>query len=140
MSEIELLIFPIHLLFPVSINTHSILPVVHTKFLDVTYLCFIPIPKLSGNPVVLFSKYKQNLVNSFLKHSNEYSSLHGGDRIPVELFQILEDDAVKVLHSVQFRSVAQSFLTLCGPMNCSMPGLPIHHQLPVHSNSLPSSW
>ena len=75
MSEIELLIFPIHLLFPVSINTHSILPVVHTKFLDVTYLCFIPIPNLSGNPVVLFSKYRQNLVNSFLKHSTEYSSL-----------------------------------------------------------------
>ena len=64
----------------------------------------------------------------------------GSDGIPGELFQILEDDAVKVLHSVQFRSVAQSFLTLCGPMNCSMPGLPIHHQLPVHSNSLPSSW
>ena len=25
---------------------------------------------------------------------------HGGDGIPVELFQILEDDAVKVLHSI----------------------------------------
>ena len=75
MSEIELLIFPLHLLFPVSINAHSILPVVHTKFLDVTSLCFIPIPNLSGNPVVLFSKYRQNLVNSFLKHSTEYSSL-----------------------------------------------------------------
>ena len=24
----------------------------------------------------------------------------GGDRIPVELFQILKDDAVKVLHSI----------------------------------------
>ena len=72
--------------------------------------------------------------------SNTMNKASGGDRIPVELFQILEDDAVKVLHSVQFRSVAQSFLTLCGPMNCSMPGLPIHHQLPVHSNSLPSSW
>ena len=24
----------------------------------------------------------------------------GGDRIPVELFQILQDDAVKVLHSI----------------------------------------
>ena len=24
----------------------------------------------------------------------------GGDRIPVELFQILEDDAMKVLHSI----------------------------------------
>ena len=32
--------------------------------------------------------------------------------------------------SVQFSSVAQSSLTLCDPMNCSMPGLPVHHQLP----------
>ena len=32
--------------------------------------------------------------------------------------------------SVQFSSVAQSCLTLCDPMNCSMPGLPVHHQLP----------
>ena len=27
-------------------------------------------------------------------------------------------------------SVAQSCLTLCDPMDCSMPGLPVHHQLP----------
>ena len=27
-------------------------------------------------------------------------------------------------------SVAQSCLTLCDPMNHSMPGLPVHHQLP----------
>ena len=32
--------------------------------------------------------------------------------------------------SVQFSSVAQSCLTLCNPMNCSMPGLPVSHQLP----------
>ena len=31
--------------------------------------------------------------------------------------------------SVQFSSVAQSCSTLCDPMNCSMPGLPVHHQL-----------
>ena len=96
----------------------------------------------------------------------------GGDGIPVELFQILKDDAVKVLHSlcqqiwkiqqwpqawkrsvfipipkkgnakesshyhtialisVQFSSVAQSCLTLCDPMYCSMSGLPVHHQIP----------
>ena len=30
----------------------------------------------------------------------------------------------------QFSSVAQSCLTLCNPMNCSTPGLPVHHQLP----------
>ena len=33
-------------------------------------------------------------------------------------------------HSVQFSSVTQSCLTLCNPMNCSTPGLPVHHQLP----------
>ena len=31
---------------------------------------------------------------------------------------------------VQFSSVTQSCPTLCDPMNCSMPGLPVHHQLP----------
>jgi len=31
---------------------------------------------------------------------------------------------------VQFSSVAQSCLTLCDPMNHSMPGLPVHLQLP----------
>ena len=34
------------------------------------------------------------------------------------------------LESVQFSSVAQSCLTFCDPMNCSTPGLPVHHQLP----------
>ena len=33
-----------------------------------------------------------------------------------------------VFSSVQL--VAQSCPTLCNPMNCSMPGLPVHHQLP----------
>ena len=32
-----------------------------------------------------------------------------------------------ILH--KFSSVAQSCLTLCDPMNCRTPGLPIHHQL-----------
>ena len=31
---------------------------------------------------------------------------------------------------VQFSLIAQSCPTLCNPMNCSMPGLPVHHQLP----------
>ena len=29
----------------------------------------------------------------------------------------------------QFSSVTQLCLTLCDPMDCSMPGLPVHHQL-----------
>ena len=35
-----------------------------------------------------------------------------------------------IFSSVQFSSVAQSCPTLSDPMNRSMPGLPVHHQLP----------
>ena len=35
-----------------------------------------------------------------------------------------------VHYLVQFSSVAQSCPTLWDPMNCSTPGLPVHHQLP----------
>ena len=41
--------------------------------------------------------------------------------------------------SVLFSSVAQLCLTLCDPMNRNTPGLPVHHQLRVHSNERPSS-
>ena len=39
-------------------------------------------------------------------------------------------DCTRVLCSVEFSSVAQSCLTLCDPIDCSTPGLPIYHQLP----------
>ena len=35
----------------------------------------------------------------------------------------------------QFSSVAQSCLTLCDPMDCSTPGLPVHHQLPEFAHT-----
>ena len=80
----------------------------------------------------------------------------GGDGMPVELFQMLKDDAVKVLHSMcqqiwktqqwpqdwkrsvfipipkkdnakeHSSEVAQSCLTLCDPTHCSPPGSSIH--------------
>ena len=77
----------------------------------------------------------------------------GGDGIPVELFQILKDDAVKVLHSIRqliwktqqwpqdwkrsvFISISKKVKmesevvqlcpTLCDPMDCSLPGSSVH--------------
>ena len=38
--------------------------------------------------------------------------------------------AKRTWYLVQFSSVAQSCLTLYNPMNRSMPGLPVRHQLP----------
>ena len=37
--------------------------------------------------------------------------------------------------SVQFTSVTQSCPTLCDAMDCSMPGFPVHHQLPEHTQT-----
>ena len=39
------------------------------------------------------------------------------------------DFSTEIFLQVQFSSVAQSCLTLCNPMDCSTPGLPVHHQL-----------
>ena len=36
----------------------------------------------------------------------------------------------RLLSAVQFSLVAQLCPTLCDPMDCSMPGFPVHHQLP----------
>ena len=37
---------------------------------------------------------------------------------------------LKTIISVQFSSITESCPTLCDPMDCSTPGLPVHHQLP----------
>ena len=44
--------------------------------------------------------------------------------------QKLKIMAFNPISSVQFISVTQSCPTLCDPMNHSMPGLPVYHQLP----------
>ena len=40
------------------------------------------------------------------------------------------DKSCPISQSVQFSSVAQWCPTLCNPMNCSVPALPVRHQLP----------
>ena len=50
---------------------------------------------------------------------------------PMEFFTELEQ--------VQFSSLAQSCPTLCDPIDCSMPGLPVHHQL-LESTQTPVHW
>ena len=38
-------------------------------------------------------------------------------------------DYAKAFDYAQFRSVTQSYLTLCDPMDCSTPGFSVHPQL-----------
>ena len=37
---------------------------------------------------------------------------------------------LQLFYLIQFSSAAQSCLTLYDPMDCSTPGLPVHHQFP----------
>ena len=56
-------------------------------------------------------------------HSGKYKYMQGAT------CNLYEKQCLKS-PSVQFSSVAQSCPTLCDSMNRSMPGLPVHHQLP----------
>ena len=49
---------------------------------------------------------------------------------PYRVTGSIPSQGTKILHTTQFSSVAQWCPTLCDPMDCSMPGLPVHHQLP----------
>ena len=46
------------------------------------------------------------------------------------LVLVQKENYINSLASVQFHSFDQSCPTLCDPMDCSRPGLPVHHQLP----------
>ena len=46
-----------------------------------------------------------------------------------ETIKLLGEKIRNMIFDIQFTSVTQSCLTLCNPMDCSTPGLPVHHQL-----------
>ena len=62
----------------------------------------------------VFDQYSSKFVNQLYREKKQHLKYSSRDTIP-KLFQ--------------FSSVAQSCPTLCDPMNCSTPGLPVHHQL-----------
>ena len=57
-----------------------------------------------------------------------------------QVAKVLGSSSPSVPPKNQFSSVTQSCPVLCIPMDCSMPGFPVHHQLPeLCSNSCPPS-
>ena len=70
-----------------------------------------------------------------------YSSLSTQSPSPQKTFNKLTIWGAWIFYkcNTQFSSVSQSCLTLCDPMDCSTPGLPVRHQLPELAQTLPSS-
>ena len=62
-----------------------------------------------------------------LIHFSKYH--HESDNYFIQIWQMRESEALRnyryLGESLQFSSVAQLCPTLCDPMNCSMPGLPV---------------
>ena len=59
------------------------------------------------------------------KHNHRWGNGGQSDLLNAQMLKVWAAN-----HSVQFSSVAQSYLTLCDPMNHSTPGFPVHHKLP----------
>ena len=74
-------------------------------------------------------------LKSLLMEVNEDSE-KAGLKLNIQKTKIMASGPIS---SVQFSSVAQLCPTLCDPMNHSMPGLPVHHQLPEFTSPI-SSW
>ena len=72
----------------------------------------------------------QGTLKSLLQHHSSKSSILLHSTFFMVSLSHLYMTARKTISSVQFSHVTQSCPTLCNPMNLSMPGLPVHHQLP----------
>ena len=86
----------------------------HTKYVKVFF-------KLNNKKIAQFLKrariWKDTSIEKMIHMSNKHVN-----RCSMSL--------IIQFSSVQFSSVSQLCLTLCDPMKCSTPGLPVHHYLP----------
>ena len=78
-----------------------------------------------ADDTTLMAERKEELKSLWIKVKEE--SEKAGLKLNIKKTKIMASSPIS---SVQFSSVAQSCPTLCDPMNRSMPGLPVHHQLP----------
>ena len=67
--------------------------------------------------------------------NNPHPSSCSGQILQVILTPLI----LSYLHIICCCSVAQSCPTLCNPMDCSTPGLPVHHQLKLMESVMPSN-
>ena len=75
--------------------------------------------------ITLMAESKEELKNLLMKVKEE--SEKAGLKFNIQKAKIMASSPIS---SFQFSSVTQSCLTLCDPMSCSMPGLPVQRQLP----------
>ena len=112
------------------------------------YLQYVPILEFVAIILCLFQSIYQMIHGFFYQLLDLYSEFYflhhiSQNRIKFFCFSVIKhknNSSIYICYTILgisrnfywgvFSSVAQSCPTLCDPMNCSMPGLPVHHQLP----------
>ena len=77
-----------------------------------------------ADDTTLMAGSEEELKNLLMKVKEESEKV--GLKLNIQKTKVMASGPIS---SVQFSSVTQSCLTLCDPMNCSTPGLPVHNQL-----------
>ena len=78
-----------------------------------------------ADDITLMAENEEELKSLLMKVKVESEKV--GLKLNIQTTKIMASGPIS---SVQFSSVAQLCPILCDPMNCSTPGLPVHHQLP----------
>ena len=78
-----------------------------------------------ADDTTLMAESEEELKSLLMKVKEESEKV--GLKLNIQKTKIMASGPIS---SVQFSSVTQLCPTLCDPMNHSMPGLPVHHQLP----------
>ena len=84
--------------------------------------CYLKIIQIFGGNLTVFL-----YCNSFNK--NQHLGIHVKEEVQKSVPRRISD------RPPQISSVTQSCPTLCDPMDCSTPGLPVHYQLPQFTQS-----
>ena len=95
-----------------------------------TYKCLFI---LAASIITRASSYSECISLASTYPTSTYPSIHPSIHPTGAVFLENTDS------SVQLSSAAQSCLTLCDPMDSSVPGLPVHHQLPEFTDSYPET-
>ena len=92
----------------------------------------LPNPNTTQGPESYRGESSAQSTSLWCLHETYVFGVLSGIWLKVEVLSLYywKTSILSIRLSVQFSSVAQSCPTLCDPMNRSMPGLPVHHQLP----------
>ena len=114
-------------------GTYAYLWMTHDVWQKSTQHCKALILQLKINKINGGGRLKKNINTNNMDRIVSPQNLYVEALPPIWLYLVKRSLKYQ---SVQFSSVAQSCPTLCDPLNCSMPGLPVHHQLPEFIQTL----